>query len=586
MADTVIGSAVYQLDLDSSNFVEGATLTAQETRALRKNLRDIETPAEKFQKRFDMIQNLFNKGAMTAEQAQRAVDKLNKEMDELAQKSQKAVKPVQQAHHSIRNLGKESKNTTPWIKGLDQASQALGFNIGALGPAAVTVAASFAIWRTSMKAINFSIQEISKSAAAMDEVAKMAETVGIATDELIGMRVAASKLGGVTTEQFRTSMTQWGVRLSQAARGEGELSQALEALGMDAEKMAGDPTQALLDYADAVAATTDETQQLWLATRGFGEEGGAKMVTVLREGSRAIEDAAKQAERLNLTFSDDEAEKVQAMNDRISELQSAYRGFWNEVTIAVAENDRLQNSIEGLTKVVAAAPAMWELWGKQIGVTGDELRGFGSLITPGGQVYFALAELNKLTEKYIENNKKLRGDEKAPGSAPTKGFVGIPSGADMDAVRKLGESQGISFGPLADEIFSALEQEKEIADARYKREQDALDKEYQHELKMEQLHKEQAEREEKEREKRWKEIEKEIEKERKADEERQQRFERIGMGAVAVGSSEAFRLRREMNRRDKVQDVRIVEDDAGITDVEVEVIPGAVQGIQPGQQVA
>ena len=77
----------------------------------------------------------------------------------------------------------------------------------------------------------------------------------------------------------------------------------------------------------------------------------------------------------------------------------------------------------------------------------------------------------------------------------------------------------------------------------------------------------------------WKQVEKEEAARKKADEDRRKQWESIGMGGVTAGSAEAYRLRREMDKKKEVQTVRIVDDQADILRTEVEVGVGAAGGL-------
>ena len=81
MVAEVIGSAAYQMILDSTKFERGATLTRDASRALNRTLRQIETPAEKHQKQIDLLEEAYGKGALTSEQLRRAVDKLDVQVE-------------------------------------------------------------------------------------------------------------------------------------------------------------------------------------------------------------------------------------------------------------------------------------------------------------------------------------------------------------------------------------------------------------------------------------------------------------------------------------------------------------------------
>lgn len=85
-----IGTSAYKLVLDSTKFVDGATLSRRELSFLKTTMRETATQTEIYGAAMDKLGDLQRKGALTADQYQRAVAKLN---DELAEPTQSPFGP-------------------------------------------------------------------------------------------------------------------------------------------------------------------------------------------------------------------------------------------------------------------------------------------------------------------------------------------------------------------------------------------------------------------------------------------------------------------------------------------------------------
>ena len=543
----VIGSAAYQMILDSTKFEKGASLTRREASALRKTLRDIETPAEKHQRKLDLLSEQYRKGALTSEQLRRAVDKLEKEYKQATSAANNAASGQQNFEKSM--ISAELK-TAAFTKGLELAKQAQ--------------------------------QALFEEAKEMDQIAKAADKLGVLTSELVGLQHAAERMSGMTRGQFTTAFQRMTRRVAEAAQGTGEAKKAIEELGLSAEELAKDPANAFLMIADAIKDVESESDRLRLAFKLFDSEGAA-LVTTLGQGSEAIREMQKRAEELGLTFSQEEAEAVQKLNDALADTQALLEGLYRQTASGIAP--QMMQDVQELTKILGGgtatagggmlsglASAFYEAfspvaWLGNIAEFNNAVADAATdAMTTGGKRVAQMEEELRLQKEIAAEAEKAR-DAKEPrygiDSSHTSTVAGGVAGFFSGAGEMMG--RGISAGMDWAEDQAAQEQNR--------RRDKKLD-----EREAERLRKEEAAAQ-KQFDEQWKLVEKEEAARKKADEDRRKQWESIGMGGVTAGSAEAYRLRREMDKKKEVQTVRIVDDQADILRTEVEVGVGAAGGL-------
>lgn len=191
---------------------------------------------------------------------------------------------------------------------------------GAAATAASAVAAA-AIYRSTAQQI--------------DQLAKTSEKLGIATEQLAGLRFAAEQTG-IAQNTLDMALQRMTRRVAEAAQGTGEAVKAIDELGLSAVDLAQKtPDEALRDIADAMQSVENESDRLRLAFKLFDSEG-AGLVNTLAGGSAALDDFQSQAEALGIAISSVDAAQVEAANDAINRAQKAIQGVAQQVTVELA----------------------------------------------------------------------------------------------------------------------------------------------------------------------------------------------------------------------------------------------------------
>jgi len=169
----------------------------------------------------------------------------------------------------------------------------------------------------------------------IDAAAKLADSIGINTRELQGLRLAA-ELTGAGSDAMDKSLARLQRSVGEAARGTGTARLAFAELGLDVEKLArlsvDDQFRAI---ADAFAAVESRTTRTTLAYQIFGRQGTA-LVNTLALGSAGLNETTAEAAKLGIAFDRIDAAKIEAANDASTRAATAVTGLANTLAIELA----------------------------------------------------------------------------------------------------------------------------------------------------------------------------------------------------------------------------------------------------------
>lgn len=231
-------------------------------------------------------------------------------------------------------------------------------------------------------------------AAAIDANAKLADRLGTTYNNLIALQHAAG-LAGVESATLSESITKLGVRLFEAQKGAGPAADALKRLGLSAKELAGkDRVEAFNAVATAIAGIKSPAEQAAIAVALF-EEGGVKLINLMKGGSAAFEQAAAEMEKFGKTLSSTDTAGVEKMNDAVSKIGTAFSGLGTQALVGLTDvvaglADFASSTIAVLAKIVGvisrtvgliAKPFMWLI--KQITALMDLLNFAGGEISKG-----------------------------------------------------------------------------------------------------------------------------------------------------------------------------------------------------------
>ena len=175
---------------------------------------------------------------------------------------------------------------------------------------------------------------------AGDNLAKVSDRLGVATEDLTKLQFAVSQTSEVTDKSFNIALQRMTRRLSEAENGNTGLQKRLQELGLTVDDFAGkSPDQAFLTLADAIQQVGDQNERVRL-TFAFFDSEGVGLVTTLQKGSAAIRELGDEAESLGIVFDRIELGEIEKANDQFGKLQSVIKA--TGIAFAVDLAPRLQ----------------------------------------------------------------------------------------------------------------------------------------------------------------------------------------------------------------------------------------------------
>ena len=228
----------------------------------------------------------------------------------------------ERAGKAVKKFGKDSeKATSRGAAGAKKVAKSFA-NVGvAAAKAAATIAATAGVAFTAL---------VRQGLVAGDALAKTSDKLGVTTDALASMRLAANQTG-VATRQFDMALQRVTRRVAEAAAGTGEAQGALKALGLEASELVKlSPDKVLGKIADEFNRIENPAQRVQIAFKLFDAEG-VGLVNTLRLGSEGLDDFRQKAETLGLALSREAANNIERANDAVDLLKQGLTGLGQQL---------------------------------------------------------------------------------------------------------------------------------------------------------------------------------------------------------------------------------------------------------------
>ena len=197
---------------------------------------------------------------------------------------------------------------------------------------------------------------------AVDALAKTSSKLGIATEELQGLRHAA-ELSGVASNALDMAIQKMGVRLSEAARGGGEATKVLREMGLDAVALSKlSPEKQMEAIADGMLKISNQSDRARIASKLFEEEGVA-LVNMLKGGSAGLREMSQELKVLGVAITAEAAAKVEKANDAwtrfstltasiganmVTDMAPGFEWLFNKMSDLIVKGRELSNTLERL----------------------------------------------------------------------------------------------------------------------------------------------------------------------------------------------------------------------------------------------
>lgn len=180
----------------------------------------------------------------------------------------------------------------------------------------------------AIEVTKFLSEMISKAAEVGDELSKMAQVTGASTESLSGMRLILDQVG-ISLEQFGDAQKELNKKLTEAQDPTSKIANTLKFLGINSKDAAGNIKTAdavIKELADTFSKAKDGPGKVAAAMELLGESG-VRMIPILNQGSKALEEYAEKNRQLGLEWSGKQSENANKFKDAITELRDAFKGF-------------------------------------------------------------------------------------------------------------------------------------------------------------------------------------------------------------------------------------------------------------------
>jgi len=173
---------------------------------------------------------------------------------------------------------------------------------------------------------------LKKAIDTADEMSKMAQKIGMSTENLSTLAHAAD-ISGVSIEQLQTGFIRLSKNAADAANGTGEAKDSFNALGIKLKDANGNlkSSDALLkEIADKFKGLKDGADKTTVAVNIFGKSG-AELIPMLNQGSKEIEALQSRARELGLELSTEAGRAAEEFNDQVKDLAQNATGLGRQI---------------------------------------------------------------------------------------------------------------------------------------------------------------------------------------------------------------------------------------------------------------
>ena len=196
---------------------------------------------------------------------------------------------------------------------------------------------------------------VRRSLDTADNIAKIADAIGVTTDTLQELRFAAD-LAGVSQENLDSALLAFSKRVGEARHGTGTLITLLKNMDpvlLDNVQSVESMDQAfelIIQRASKMGNTLDHNALLAAA---FGRNAGPAMANMLKQGSAGLEEMRRQARALGIVLDEEFLRNAESAKDQLTILATVLE---NRVIEAVIKNaEKIDTFARKLIEVLPGA---------------------------------------------------------------------------------------------------------------------------------------------------------------------------------------------------------------------------------------
>ncbi len=199
-----------------------------------------------------------------------------------------------------------------------------------------------------------------QSADYTDKLGKMAQQIGMTTEQLSSYSLAAS-LSDISTEEFGKSVSLLSRKMVDAASGNEEAAKSFAQLGISVKNANGSlktSDQVLEEIADGFAGAQNSATKTALAMDLMGRSG-ASMIPLLNGGSKEIRNIREEAQRMGLVFSNDAFKAAEQFNDAQTRISQSLIGLRQQLTASIIDIVNQSGAFDAVSAAIQKVTQWW-----------------------------------------------------------------------------------------------------------------------------------------------------------------------------------------------------------------------------------
>jgi len=232
---------------------------------------------------------------------------------------------------------------------------------------------------------------------AGDKIQKLSIRIGASTEALSEYQHVA-ELTGVTFDSLSIAWQRQTRRISEASQGTGEAVKALDELGLSASYLNTlAPEQQFEVLADSLNGVANQSDKVRLAMK-FWDSEGVSLLQTIDGGSESLRQMRAEAQRLGLTLSREQVDKMAEAKDSVSRMRFSLQGMANDIAVNVGP------SIQSLASYAGTEIP------KAFHVSKVGMQGFRVLLNDIGiEIHELIAKRDELDAKLLPKQDSISG---------------------------------------------------------------------------------------------------------------------------------------------------------------------------------
>lgn len=235
-------------------------------------------------------------------------------------------KVVDDATKPIRGVGKALSKLSGPIGKIKKGFIAMGSKVKATLSGLANIVKKVALGVVAMTAA--AVASIVKFTSMADRIGKVADKLGISTDQLQAWRFAAEQ-SGLEASALDNAIRFMNKGLGEAKTGTGLAFEALKQLRIgltDSSGKAKTNAELFNEMADKISKVKDPMKQADLASKLFGRSG-ADLINMFKKGSKGLEEFKQELIKEGGLIPEDTIRNSEAFQDSINRLKKTITGL-------------------------------------------------------------------------------------------------------------------------------------------------------------------------------------------------------------------------------------------------------------------